>query len=50
MDGKEIFEVILSSTKMKELLGVPETEEIKEDYNSSSLPPELAIVRNIIER
>lgn len=49
MDGKEIFEVILSSTKMKELLGVPETEEIKEDYNSSSLPPELAIVRNIIE-
>lgn len=49
MDGKEIFKEILASPKMKELLKVPQTEEIKEDYDSSSQSLEIAVVRSIIE-
>lgn len=49
MNQKEIFKEILSSPKMKELLGVPITEEIKEDFDSSSPTQEVAIVRSIIE-
>jgi hypothetical protein len=49
MDGKEIFDEILKSPLMKELLGVPESEEIKEDFNSPTSRKEVAIVRSIIE-
>lgn len=49
MDGKEIFDEILKSSKMKELLGVPESEEIKESFDSPSQSLEVAIIRNIIE-
>lgn len=49
MDGKEIFNEILKSRKMKELLGVPESEEIKENYNSPSARNEIAVVQSIIQ-
>ena len=49
MDGKEIFNEIMKSPKMKELLGVPDSEEIQEDYDSPSGRLEVDIVRNIIE-
>ena len=49
MDGKEIFNEILKSPKMKELLGVPDSEEIQESYDSPSGSLEVAIVRSIIE-
>ena len=34
MVGKEIFNEILTSPKLKELMGIPEPEEITEDYDS----------------
>ena len=49
MDAKEIFNEILKSPKMKELLGVPENEDIKESFDSQSESLEVAVVRNIIE-
>lgn len=49
MEGKEIFKEILKSPKMKELLGVPESDEIQEDFETQSEIREVAIVRNIIE-
>lgn len=49
MDGKEIFNEILKSRKMKELLGVPESEEINEDYDSPSSRDEIAVVKSIIQ-
>ena len=49
MDGKEIFDEILKSHKMKELLGVPESEEINEDYDSPSSRDEIAVVKSIIQ-
>lgn len=49
MDAKEIFNEILKSPKMKELLGVPENEDIKESFDSPSESLEVAVVRNIIE-
>ena len=49
MDGKEIFNEILKSRKMKELLGVPESEEINEDYYSPSSRDEIAIIKSIIQ-
>ena len=49
MDGKELFHEILKTPKMKELLGVPESEEIKEDFGSGSQRKEIAIVQSIIE-
>ncbi len=49
MDGKEIFKEILKSPKLKELMGIPETEEIKEDYDSQSQRREIAVIRSIIE-
>lgn len=49
MDGKEIFDEIMKSLKMKELLGVPKSEEMQENYDSPSKRPEVAIVRNIID-
>ena len=49
MDGKEIFYEILKSRKMKELLGVPESEEINENYDSPSKRDEIAVVQSIIQ-
>ncbi len=49
MDGKEIFNEIIKSRKMKELLCVPESEEIKEDYDSPSSRDEIAVVQSIIQ-
>lgn len=49
MDGKEIFNEILKSPKMKTLLGVSESEEINESYDAPSQRNEIAIVRSIIE-
>ena len=49
MDGKEIFNEILKSRKMKELLGVPESEEINENYDSPSARNEIAVVQSIIQ-
>ena len=49
MDGKEIFKEILKSPKLKELVGVPESEEIKEDYDSQSQRREITVIRSIIE-
>lgn len=49
MDGKEIFNEILKSRKMKELLGVPESEEINENYDTPSKREEIAVVQSIIQ-
>lgn len=49
MDGKEIFNEILKSPKMKELLGVPEYEEINENYDTPSQRNEITIIKNIID-
>jgi len=49
MDGKEIFKEILKSPKLKELVGVPETEEIEEDYDFQSQRREITVIRSIIE-
>lgn len=49
MDGKEIFDELMQSSKLKELLGVAEDESITEDFESSSSHKEIAIIRNIIE-
>ena len=49
MDGKEIFNEILKSRKMKELLGVHESEEINENYDSPSARNEIAVVQSIIQ-
>lgn len=49
MDGKEIFNEILKSQKMKALLGVPDSEEINEDYDSPSASNEIAVVKSIIQ-
>lgn len=49
MDGKEIFSEILKSPKMKELLGVSESDEINEDYDSPSSRNEITVVKSIIQ-
>ncbi len=49
MDGREIFNEILKSPKLKELLGVPESEEINEDYDSPSSRNEIAVIKSIIQ-
>jgi len=49
MDGKEIFNEILKSPKLKELLGVPDSEEINEDYDSLSSRKEIAVIKSIIQ-
>ena len=49
MDGKEIFDELMQSSKLKDLLGIPEEEYITEDFDSNSSRKEIAIIRNIIE-
>lgn len=49
MDGKEIFDEIMKSPRLKDLLGVPEDSDIIEDFNATSANKEVTIIRNIIE-
>lgn len=49
MDGKEIFDEIMRSPRLKDLLGVPEDSDITEDFNATSAHKEVTIIRNIIE-
>lgn len=49
MDGKEIFEEIIKSPKLKELIGLDVNEVINEDFNSTSKYKEVTVIRNIIE-
>lgn len=49
MDGKEIFNEILKSPQLKELIGAPTTEEINEEYDKSSEHPVITVVQSIIE-
>ena len=49
MDGKEIFDEILKSPKLKELLNVPVDSDINESFEDNPLNMEVAIIRHIIE-
>ena len=49
MDGKEIFEEILKSPKLKELLNVPVDSDINESFEDNPQNKEVAIIRHIIE-
>lgn len=49
MTGNEIFNEILKSPQLKELLNVPEGEEIDAQYDVSSPHQEITVIRNIIE-
>ena len=49
MDGKEIFDEILKSPKLKELLNVPVDSDINESFEDNPQNKEVAIIRYIIE-
>lgn len=49
MDGKEIFDEILKSPKLKELLNVPVDSDINESFEDNPQNMEVAIIRHIIE-
>ena len=49
MDGKEIFNEIVKSQKLKVLLGVPEPEDINDDYDSPSARNEITVIKSIIQ-
>ena len=49
MDGKEIFDEILKSPKLKELLNVPVDSDINESFEDNPQNKEVAIIRHIIE-
>ena len=49
MDGKEIFDEILKSSKLKELLNVPVDSDINESFEDNPQNKEVAIIRHIIE-
>ena len=49
MDGKEIFDEILKSPKLKELLNVPVDSDINESLEDNPQNKEVAIIRHIIE-
>lgn len=49
MDGKEIFDEILKSPKLKELLNVPVDSDINESFENNPQNKEVAIIRHIIE-
>lgn len=49
MDGKEIFDEILKSPKLKELLNVPVDSDINESFEVNPQNKEVAIIRHIIE-
>lgn len=49
MDGKEIFDEILKSPKLKELLNVSEDSNIEESFDGNPQHKEVSIIRHIIE-
>lgn len=49
MDGKEIFNEIVKSQKLKALLGIPESEDINDDYDSPSARNEITVIKSIIQ-
>lgn len=49
MDGKEIFDEILNSSKLKELIGVSADSAIDESFEGNPKYKEIAVIRNIIE-
>ena len=49
MDGKEIFDEILKSPKLKELLNVPVDSDINESFEDNPQNKEVASIRHIIE-
>ena len=49
MESKEIFNEIMKSPRLKELLGVPADADIHEDFNTTSQSKEVTVIRNIIE-
>ena len=49
MDGKEIFDEILKSPKLKELVNVPVDSDINESFEDNPQNKEVAIIRHIIE-
>lgn len=49
MDGKEIFNEILKSPKLKEMLGVAKDSEINESFEDNPKSKEVAVIRHIIE-
>lgn len=49
MDGKEIFDEVMKSHKLKEILGLTESDEVNETYDTQSQSKEITIIRNIIE-
>lgn len=49
MDGKEIFDEILKSSRLKELIGINENDSINEDFESTAKSKEIAIIRIMIE-
>lgn len=49
MEGKEIFNEILKSPKLKQMLDIPENSSIEESFNGNPRFKEVAIIRHIIE-
>ncbi|MFS2346796.1 hypothetical protein AAH172_21920 [Bacteroides xylanisolvens] len=49
MDGKEIFNEILKSPKLKEMLNVSADSNIEETFDGNPQNKEVAIIRHIIE-
>ena len=49
MDGREIFNEILKSPRLRELLKVPADNEINANYDEDSPYQAINVIRNIIE-
>lgn len=49
MDGKDIFNEILKSPKLKEMLNIPADSNIEESFDGNPQHKEIAIIRHIIE-
>lgn len=48
MNGQEILSEILKSPRLRERLGVSEGQDLKENLESTSSYPEVAVIQNII--
>lgn len=49
MEGKEIFNEILKSPKLKQMLDIPENSSIEESFEGNPQNKQVAIIRHIIE-
>ena len=49
MEGRDLFNEILKSPKLKEILGVSELDDIQEDFDVQSSNKEINVIRTIIE-